>query len=247
MIAIVAFLAAAILSSLSKARESARSIQCINNLKQVGLSMQLYMRENSLFMPPYLYSIPDPNNSGQYSVTFKAKWSLNDIGPGALSATLVCPSDRKPSRIVTTDTQNKPITNSVSYAYNYSMQILGENTVGTRLAKTVLLWDGRPDLATNNIWYGTPSCDPNSSNGKVTICHNGSNTISVSPSAVGTHLSHGDTCGACGSADSTTNALVLNQVSTTLVARHFQRSNVLFLDGHVEQLTALPQNSLFVP
>ena len=42
VIAIIAILAAMLLPALAKAREKARSIACVNNLKQVGMSYNLY-------------------------------------------------------------------------------------------------------------------------------------------------------------------------------------------------------------
>ena len=62
VVAIIAILAAILLPSLMKAKERARRVICMNNLKQMGFATQMYADDYNDWTPPWRYS--DNNNPG---------------------------------------------------------------------------------------------------------------------------------------------------------------------------------------
>ena len=92
VVGIIAILAALILPALSRARESARRATCVNNLRQLGLSFQMYAAESNGLLPPRHVSYHRTYTPG------KGCWSSFDgafLYPSYLSDLMLirCPSD----------------------------------------------------------------------------------------------------------------------------------------------------------
>ena len=58
VIAIIAILAAMLLPALNKAREKAKDIQCVSNMKQIGTALVAYTSDAGDFLPPVMNGGP---------------------------------------------------------------------------------------------------------------------------------------------------------------------------------------------
>jgi prepilin-type N-terminal cleavage/methylation domain-containing protein len=74
VIAIIAILAALLLPVLAKAKNAAKTTQCLNNLHQMGISLLLYANQNNGLVAransPHWYQVLTPNLVPSYSESF---------------------------------------------------------------------------------------------------------------------------------------------------------------------------------
>jgi prepilin-type N-terminal cleavage/methylation domain-containing protein len=74
VIAIIAILAALLLPALARAKDRAKSVQCVNNTRQIGLGIMLYASDNQDRLPSVNY---DPYVAGQ--MASHTNWWFNLI------------------------------------------------------------------------------------------------------------------------------------------------------------------------
>lgn len=120
VIAIIAILAGMLLPALSRAKEAGRRIQCINNLREMGLSLKMYADDNNGYYPP------------RSSIE---RWPQELLPTYKTVAMLLCPSDAPNPLSGGTDSNNYPADCAArSYMINGWNDYFKETLSGTDFA-----------------------------------------------------------------------------------------------------------------
>ena len=116
VIAIIAILAGMLLPALSRAKEAGRRIACVNNLRQLGLSLRMYGDDNDGYFPPRSSAVRWP----------QSLWTTYRN-----TNMLVCPSDNPNPLSLGTDPTKSADMAPRSYMINGWNDYFEENLSGT--------------------------------------------------------------------------------------------------------------------
>jgi general secretion pathway protein G len=225
VIGIIALLIAILMPSLSKARRQAQAIQCASNLKQIGNAVHMYANQNHGYLgrwsnstgwqnPAKLDEMIDP------TMYDKAYWGV----VYAIAGNLTKESFHCPSAQMGENGDGKSFLDGAVFT-SYGQNCYGGHNSGYSDAKRTALF-GRPDeialfyrdSVASNTWFGR----------NITRIRNSSQVIFAQDAYESVTDGNGDTF--------VNWYQWIKPDRTYEYLRHNNKSNVLFVDGHVEAM-----------
>lgn len=184
-VGIIAILAALLFPLYDMAQKRAHETRCLNNLKQLGSSIQQYMADNGGRVPPispYMFPLPTPNWCGTQSIFGRTIPEKGSIWPYTRNKDIyLCPHDwgQEASGLKKIDDVEYRKAYPLSYSMNGSLarRISGGNLwralridsdirrpvqvlmliheKRTSINDGLFLWLGNGDVPGNSHYYGT--------------------------------------------------------------------------------------------
>jgi prepilin-type N-terminal cleavage/methylation domain-containing protein/prepilin-type processing-associated H-X9-DG protein len=198
VMAVIAILASILLPALRKAQARATSVQCLNNLKQTGLSLVIYSNDSNGNLPVYY----DSSSLTGWTTLMMNNGYIKKYSQGE-SSSLSCP------------------TFSPNGVYSKWYRTYGLRRIGTE----------NINIYRNSIVFKTAALyDPPW-------------MVSFSPSNAAIL---GDTVNLDDSPIAQSYWFSVQQISVSLHARHGQKTNLFFADGHAGEIEASELGNLFI-
>jgi prepilin-type N-terminal cleavage/methylation domain-containing protein/prepilin-type processing-associated H-X9-DG protein len=155
VIAVVAILAAILTPSLQSAKNKAKRIECLSNIRQIGLGIEFYQEDNAQFYPvkpPTSLTAADKKDLMNMlgSNYFQANWGV-----------FQCPANRSELFL---DTRTNALGGRMDYEMNsgvFGMNLLGTNISGNRIVNPAIcnvIFDWPPP----GYWQGVGGFVPTS-------------------------------------------------------------------------------------
>jgi prepilin-type processing-associated H-X9-DG protein/prepilin-type N-terminal cleavage/methylation domain-containing protein len=127
VMAIVGVLAGLLVPALARARESARTTTCMNNLRRIGEAMTALQTDGSGIMPDAYYAMTGAD--GSYDIALKSAGDTDQDTFFQLGSVemFACPNDDVPVKVPSLNAAGRITGIPLSYAYNVALPLLFQN------------------------------------------------------------------------------------------------------------------------